>query len=208
MGISPQFLATFWSLTMFDLFVPENIYSKEMAKKKLEIAKIEENRELNNTRKKKEKERINSMIEKMADEQRKQKDHVEKVMARLKREKDSWFFSRSAKLAKNETITTFLQLCLFPRCIFTANEAIYCAKFVQVIHSLKTPNFSTLICFDRIFCDITYTVTSCTENEAQRYGRFLAATLEIVNRWHKSKEIFEKECVGYPGFVTKFRVTT
>ena len=84
------------------------------------------------------------------DEQKRQKDHVEKVMARLKREKDSWFFSRSAKLAKNETITTFLQLCLFPRCIFTANEAIYCAKFVQVIHSLKTPNFSTLICFDRV----------------------------------------------------------
>ena len=159
------------------------------------------------------------------DEQKRQKDHVEKVMARLKREKDSWFFSRSAKLAKNETITTFLQLCLFPRCIFTANEAIYCAKFVQVIHSLKTPNFSTLICFDRvrkyseeyfieyqesitsaatylnqssfstllqIFCDITYTVTSCTENEAQRYGRFLAAMLEIVNRWHSAREIFEE----------------
>merc|ERR1712223_1627554 len=206
--ISPQFLATFWSLTMFDLFVPENIYNKEIVKKKSEISKIEENRELNNTRKKKEKERINTMIEKMMDEQKRQKDHVEKVMARLKREKDSWFFSRSAKLAKNETITTFLQLCLFPRCIFTANEAIYCAKFVQVIHSLKTPNFSTLICFDRIFCDITYTVTSCTENEAQRYGRFLAAMLGIVMGWHKSKEIFEKECVGYPGFVTKFRVTT
>merc|ERR1711997_1142364 len=57
-------------------------------------------------------------------------------------------------------------------------------------------------------CDITYTVTSCTENEAQRYGRFLAAMLGIVMGWHKSKEIFEKECVGYPGFVTKFRVTT
>ena len=27
-------------------------------------------------------------------------------------------------------------------------------------------------------------------------------------RWHKSKEIFEEECVGYPGFVTKFRVAT
>ena len=204
--ISPQFLATFWSLTMYDLFVPEEVYSKEMAKKKVEIAKVEDNRELNNTRKKKEKERINTIIDKMTDEQKKQKGHVEKVMARLKREKDSWFFSRSAKLAKNETITTFLQLCLFPRCIFTANEAIYCAKFVQVIHSLKTPNFSTLICFDRIFCDITYTVTSCTENEAQRYGRFLAAMLEIVNRWHSTKEIFEEECVGYPGFVTKFRV--
>ena len=60
----------------------------------------------------------------------------------------------------------------------------------------------------QIFCDITYTITSCTENEAHRYGRFLAAMLEIVMRWHKSKEIFDKECVGYPGFVTKFRVAT
>ena len=130
------------------------------------------------------------------------------IFHRLRQEKDSWFFSRNAKLAKNETITTFLQLCIFPRCVFTATDAIYCAKFVQVVHLLKTPNFSTLICFDRIFCDITYTVTSCTENEAHRYGRFLAAMLEIVMRWHSSKDIFDKECVGYPGFVTKFRVTT
>ena len=148
--ISPQFLATFWSLTMYDLFVPEAVYEKEVAKLKASVVKIEENRDYNSARKKKEKERVNAMIDKMADEQKKQLDHVEKIMARLKAEKDSWFFSRSAKLAKNETITTFLQLCLFPRCIFTASDAIYCAKFVQVIHALKTPNFSTLICFDRV----------------------------------------------------------
>ena len=63
--ISPQFLATFWSLTLYDLFVPENVYAKELVKKKAEITKIDDNRELNNTRKKKEKERINSMIEKV-----------------------------------------------------------------------------------------------------------------------------------------------
>ena len=45
---------------------------------------------------------------------------------------------------------------------------------------LKTPNFSTLIYYDRVFCDITYTVTCCTENEAGRYGRFLSAMLEQV----------------------------
>jgi len=206
--ISPQFLATFWSLTMYDLFVPDAIYEREVGKQRLIPAKIDENRDFNSARKKKEKERITAMIDKLQDEQRKQQDHVNNVMARLKEEKDTWFFSRSAKLAKNETITTFLQLCLFPRCIFTSTDAIFCAKFVSIIHSLKTPNFSTLICFDRIFCDITYTVTSCTENEAQRYGRFLAAMLETANRWHSSKEIFEEECVGYPGFVTKFRVQT
>ncbi|TRY73857.1 hypothetical protein TCAL_01902 [Tigriopus californicus] len=204
--ISPQFLTTFWSLTMYDLFVPEDVYGKEIQKLVLAPSKVDDNKELNSSRKKKEKERLHNMLEKIQDEQKKQKDHVERVMARLKTEKDSWFFSRSARLAKNETITTFLQLCLFPRCIFTAIDAIYCAKFVQVIHMLKTPNFSTLICFDRIFCDITYTVTSCTENEAHRYGRFLAAMLELVMKWHSKKEIFDEECVGYPGFVTKFRV--
>ena len=111
---------------------------------------IEENKELNASRKKKEKERIHSMMEKMVDEQKRQREHVERVLARLRAEKDMWFLSRSAKLAKNETITTFLQLFVFPRCIFTATDAIYCAKFVHVIHMLKTPNFSTLICFDRV----------------------------------------------------------
>lgn len=39
-------------------------------------------------------------------------------------------------------------------------------------------------------------------------GRFLAALLSIVMKWHKSKDVFDKECIGYPGFVTKFRVAT
>ncbi len=51
---------------------------------------------------------------------------------------------------KNETITEFLQLCIFSRCLFTEIDAIYCAKFIQTIHSLKTPNFSTIICYDRV----------------------------------------------------------
>lgn len=148
--ISPQFLTTFWSLTMYDLFVPDSVYRKEMEKLKAAPAKIDENKELNASRKKKEKERVNNLLEKLIDEQKRQHEHVERVMARLRAEKDSWFMSRAAKLAKNETITTFLQLFLYPRAIFTAIDAVYCAKFVQVIHLLKTPNFSTLICFDRV----------------------------------------------------------
>ena len=58
-------------------------------------------------------------MEKLIEERKRQHDHVDRVMARLKAEKDTWFLSRSAKLAKNETITTFLQVnnnsisCLF-----------------------------------------------------------------------------------------------
>lgn len=99
---------------------------------------------------KKEQERHMALIEKLQDERKKQQEHVDKVMYRLKQEKDTWFVSRSSKSAKNETITQFLQLCLFPRCIFTAIDAVFCAKFVHIIHSLKTVNFSTLLCYDRV----------------------------------------------------------
>ncbi|XP_044748967.1 THO complex subunit 2 isoform X1 [Coccinella septempunctata] len=202
--ISPQFLATFWSLTMYDLCIPEDTYTEVINKLKQQSLSVLDS---NSNKGKKEQERHATLIEKLQDEKKKQSEHVDKVMYRLKQEKDHWFVSKTAKTAKNETITRFLQLCLFPRCTFTAIDALYCAKFVHVIHMLKTPNFSTLLCYDRLFCDITYSVTSCTENEAMRYGRFLYAMLETVMRWHRSKDVFEKECANYPGFVTKFRVS-
>lgn len=63
----------------------------------------------------KEQERYSALIDKLQDEKKKQQEHVDKIMHRLSQEKDQWFLSRSAKSAKNETITQFLQLCLFPR---------------------------------------------------------------------------------------------
>ncbi|XP_023289928.1 THO complex subunit 2 isoform X2 [Orussus abietinus] len=205
--ISPQFLVTFWSLSMYDLYVPVDSYQREVNKLKQLANQAADTKDINISKGKKEQERYTTLIEKLQDEKKKQEEHVEKVFAYLRQEKDSWFLSRSAKSAKNETITQFLQLCLFPRCTFTTVDAMYCAKFVHTIHSLKTANFSTLLCYDRLFCDITYSVTSCTENEANRYGRFLCAMLETVMRWHSEKAIFDKECSNYPGFVTKFRVS-
>ncbi|XP_057661904.1 THO complex subunit 2 isoform X1 [Diorhabda carinulata] len=199
--VSAQFLATFWSLTMYDLYIPEEVYQQVINKTKMQAQACMES----GAKSKKEQERYQTLAEKLQDEKKKQTEHVEKIFYRLKQEKDNWFLSKSVKTAKNETITRFLQLCIFPRCTFTQIDAVYCAKFVHTIHLLKTPNFSTLLFYDRLFCDVTYSITSCTENEAMRYGRFLFAMLETVMRWHRSKEVFEKECANYPGFVTKYR---
>lgn len=78
-----------------------------------------------------------SLIDKLTEEEKKQKENKERVMARLTQERDGWFLCRSAKLAKTETITQFLQLCLFPRCVFTSIDALFCARFVQVCLSLS-----------------------------------------------------------------------
>ena len=42
--ISPQFLTTFWSLTMYDLSVPDKVYASEIAKLKAMPAKVDENK--------------------------------------------------------------------------------------------------------------------------------------------------------------------
>ncbi len=38
--ISPQFFATFWSLTMYDLYVPELLYKKKIKELKAQTQKI------------------------------------------------------------------------------------------------------------------------------------------------------------------------
>lgn len=44
--LRPQFYATFWSLTMYDLAVPTSAYEREVNKLKAQIKAIEENAEI------------------------------------------------------------------------------------------------------------------------------------------------------------------
>lgn len=161
--ISPQFLVTFWSLSMNDLYTPVESYQRELNKIKQQILVLNnENGNGNPSSKiKKELERLQVFSEKLQEEKKKQQDHVEKILELLDGEKSNWFPVKAIKGAKNETIPQFLQLCLFPRCTFTALDAIYCAKFVNIIHNLKTPNFSTLLCYDRVWQNL---IVYCSGN--------------------------------------------
>ncbi|CAF2116715.1 unnamed protein product [Rotaria magnacalcarata] len=201
--MTPQFYLTFWSLSMSDLQVPEIAYKRRVEELEVEMAQIDDRKELTAAKKRKEKEKIHIIIDKLREELFKQKEHVERVRARLDIEREHWFKNRNK--TKAETITEFLQLCIFPRCLLSEIDALYCAHFIRVIHDLVTPNFSTIICYDRLFSDISYSLASCSENEAIRYGRFLESLLEIVMSWHGDKNKFDKECASHPGFLTVFR---
>ena len=160
--LSPRFFVTFWTLTTYDLEVPKISYEKEIDRLRTQIQLTEENRELAQSKKKKEIDRYRALQNKLLEEQLNQEEHVKKVLNILDKDKQQWF---QPKVQKMEMTTQFLQHCLMPRCIFTPNDAIYCAEFVHLLHTIRTPNFSTLICYDRIFGDISYTMSSFTENE-------------------------------------------
>lgn len=89
--MSPLFYTTFWTLSMNDCYVPTTAYEKQKISLKQKLNALDDNQELTSTKKKKEKEKILIMLEKLSEEEKSQRDHVQHVKARFEKEKDHWF---------------------------------------------------------------------------------------------------------------------
>jgi len=82
--ISPQFYVTFWSLSLYDLFVPSEAYAREVTRIKLMSTQAGDNKDLPSSKRKKEQERCAALIEKLQEEERRQREHVDRVLTKLR----------------------------------------------------------------------------------------------------------------------------
>ncbi|KAJ6877618.1 THO complex subunit 2 isoform X1 [Populus alba x Populus x berolinensis] len=205
-SLSPDLYATFWGLTLYDLYVPRNRYKSEIAKQQAALKALEElsdNSSSAITKRKKEKERIQESLDRLTSELHKHEENVSSVRRRLSREKDKWLTSCPDTLKIN---MEFLQRCIFPRCTFSMPDAVYCAMFVHTLHSLGTPFFNTVNHIDVLICKtLQPMICCCTEYEAGRLGRFLYETLKIAYFWKSDETIYERECGNMPGFAVYYR---
>lgn len=205
-SLSPDLYATFWGLTLYDLYVPKNRYESEIAKLHANLKSLEElsdNSSSAITKRKKEKERIQESLDRLISELNKHEENVTSVRRRLSYEKDKWLSSCPDTLKIN---MEFLQRCIFPRCTFSMPDAVYCAMFVHTLHSLGTPFFNTVNHIDVLICKtLQPMICCCTEYEAGRLGRFLYETLKIAYYWKSDESIYERECGNMPGFAVYYR---
>ncbi|ONK75341.1 uncharacterized protein A4U43_C03F15830 [Asparagus officinalis] len=205
-SLSPDLYATFWGLTLYDLYVPRGRYESEISKQHAAIKALEEITDNSNmaiTKRKKDKERIQDLLDKLTSELQKHEQHVASVSQRLSREKDKWLSSCPDTLKIN---MEFLQRCIFPRCIFSMADAVYSAMFVHTLHSLGTPFFNTVNHIDVLICKTLHPmICCCTEYEASRLGRFLYETLKMAYHWKSDESIYEHECGNMPGFAVYYR---
>ncbi|XAR65132.1 hypothetical protein NMG60_11009111 [Bertholletia excelsa] len=205
-SLSPDLYATFWGLTLYDLYVPRNRYEAEIAKQHAALKALEEfsdNSSSAITKRKKDKERIQESLDRLTGELQKHEEHVASVRKRLAHEKDKWLSSCPDTLKIN---MEFLQRCIFPRCTFSMPDAVYCAMFVHTLHSLGTPFFNTVNHIDVLICKtLQPMICCCTEYEAGRLGRFLYETLKIAYYWKSDESIYERECGNMPGFAVYYR---
>ncbi|XP_077241157.1 THO2 isoform X2 [Tasmannia lanceolata] len=205
-SLSPDLYATFWGLTLYDLYVPRNRYESEIAKQHAALKTLEELSDNSNsaiTKRKKDKERIQELLDRLTSEFLRHEENVASVRKRLAREKDKWLSSCPDALKIN---MEFLQRCIFPRCIFSMPDAVYCAMFVHTLHSLGTPYFNTVNHIDVLICKtLQPMICCCTEFEAGRLGRFLYETLKMAYHWKSDESIYERECGNMPGFAVYYR---
>ncbi|KAM3705521.1 hypothetical protein ACB094_03G087500 [Castanea mollissima] len=205
-SLSPDLYATFWGLTLYDLYVPRNRYESEISKQHAALKALEElsdNSSSAITKRKKDKERIQESLDRLTSELRKHEENVTSVRRRLSHEKDKWWSSCPDTSKIN---MEFLQRCIFPRCTFSMPDAVYCAMFVHTLHSLGTPFFNTVNHIDVLICKtLQPMICCCTEYEAGRLGRFLCETLKIAYYWKSDESIYERECGNMPGFAVYYR---
>lgn len=142
--------------------------------------------------------------------------HYKKSLSRLEKEKDYWFSFDPEKVdmstngyndpetirpgvhvRRNQTRQLLTQ-CILPRALHSPVDAMFCARFVQLLHSLGTVNFSTLTFFDKLFADgILYgTLLTCTPYEAENLGLFLSELLGYLGRWHKDPKVYDVQGKG------------
>lgn len=202
-NLNPKLFVIFWTLSMSDIEVPVNCYEREIQRLKNLLAELSKFSD-DDPKRRKEKERYNNLIQKLKQEQANQLEHASFIRTYLESEKNSLFCvdkpnTEDVYLESRQ----FVQHCSYARSLLTATDAIYSARFFFLLHELEVKDFSTIICLDRLLCDLTYMISACTENEANHFGRFLCNILKTTTIWHSDGKIYNEFCETSPGSIIK-----
>jgi THO complex subunit 2 len=134
----------------------------------------------------KKKDNSDALIKKLNEEKAQQIKHNEAILALIKRARHAIVpqITDSSKEIKDpvseKTMWLFLQQCILPRVLFSGTDALYCAKFIELMHLSSVPYFNTLQCYFRAFSSIPAWLMSSTEEEANRIGRFLQVSQQYL----------------------------
>ncbi|KAJ2118765.1 THO2 plays a role in transcriptional elongation, partial [Coemansia sp. RSA 720] len=214
-GLSPEFVAVFWTLSLYDIEVPSGRYEKEIEVYTQFIARIDgmaktvHGSHSKATGLAQARARASASIEALNKEMLEQKQHVMRIRRWLIAQKDYWFCM--AHEQRKLVTQALLQHCVLPRAVLSAADANFCAKFLWIMHyPLATNKFSLMIVYDSVFSESLSTLLAAfTENEARNYAKFLSTSLAYLSHLHLSKTHYAERAVnawrGLTGFQQQWR---
>ncbi|KAJ2454397.1 THO2 plays a role in transcriptional elongation [Coemansia sp. RSA 2336] len=214
-GLSPEFVAVFWTLSLYDIEVPADRYAKEidihthLIKRIDGLAKTVSGSRSKAAALSQMRLRATGAVESLTREMLEQKQHVSRIRRWLIAQKDYWFCM--AHEQRRFVIQALLQHCILPRAVLSASDASFCAKFLWMMHfPLATNKFSLMIVYDNVFSESLSTLLAAfTENEARNYAKFLNTSLAYLAPLHSSESNYKERAVntwrGLTGFQQHWR---
>lgn len=203
-GMTKDLYVMFWSLILYDIHVPFPQYESEILRLRNSLSTAGNSGGANGapltaSERKKLKEKTSQMIDKLTNEQKDQVTHRKRVYERLE-EKKKVFFAREAADSRT-AVQELLQKCVIPRALLSPEDALFCAKFMERVHYINTPEFSTLQYYNTINLKLPSMVLCVTEREAGNFGIFLKETVTLLYRWYQSGATYEEDALhGKSGF--------
>ncbi|KAJ1733868.1 THO2 plays a role in transcriptional elongation, partial [Coemansia biformis] len=209
-GLSSEFVATFWALSLYDIEVPVDRYAKDIEVQSSFIARVDAlAKQAHGSRSKaamlaQARTRACAAVESLEKEMAEQREHVQRIRRWLIAQKDYWFCM--AHEQRKLVAQALLQHCILPRAVLSASDAGFCAKFLWMMHfPLATNKFSLMIVYDNVFGESLSTLLAVlTENEARNYAKFLNTSLAYLAPLHLSETNYKDRAVnpwrGLTGF--------
>ncbi|KAJ1897961.1 THO2 plays a role in transcriptional elongation [Kickxella alabastrina] len=231
-GLSPEFVAMFWSLSLYDIEVPTGLktmkdstgrkditvpvprYDIEADIQKDLIDRVQSMSKESHSRSKSSaltqvSARANMAIDNLNKERDEHRQHVSRIRRWLIVQKDYWFCM--AHDQRKQVAQALLQHCILPRAVLSASDASFCAKLLWMLHfPLATNKFSLMIVYDNIFSETLSTLLATfTLNEARNYAKFLNMSLKYLSQLHQSEAQYNERAVnpwrGLTGFQKYWR---
>ena len=132
---------------------------------------------------------------------KRQKKHCGEVRKTFESKKASFLSGLKDNDVQKLTAETFLNYCVYPRCRLTPEDALYCAEFVMLLHTMEVPGFFTLKYVDCLMNAVVGAAYSVTEDEAGNLSVLLKSTWAWIKNWRDDKAVFDKEVAGKVRFI-------
>ncbi|RCK54347.1 THO complex subunit 2 [Candida viswanathii] len=198
----------FWKLSLHDINYSDELYDQETLKLQSNIKSLTDSIALNV----KNKEVSRSTIDKQRDEldasksyedslpkeRESHKEDNEVINKKLEEVSGEWF--------ENLKIEDFILQCVFQRNATSSFDAVYSARFIFKLHSIKTKNYSLINVLDLLFKSriLFGTLFTSTPTEAENIGLFFADILKTLQGWTDEKKYAEVELKDQEGDTVTF----
>nr|GAT53854.1 predicted protein [Mycena chlorophos] len=219
--VGPAFYLTFWQMSTYDI-APPHLKYEEQTKILKDLSAAEDSRYNQADRSpdrairataashRHRRDRYNQFLSSLTQDLKQQTAFRSFTLKRLTREKPHWF--SHCQQQKSVVMGAILEHCIQPRALLSPMDADYCAQIIKILHTMGTPGFSTIVCYDKVLSDqIRAVLFSCSEYEARNYGLFLRGVLSDLFKWYSDEALYIADnqavirgTVSYhPGFVQK-----